>query len=727
VARVIRGTELPPGVQIRRDRWGVAHVRAPDAAGAFFAQGVVDAEDRLWQLDLDRMRAYGRSAELLGPAGLESDRAWRRLDVASVVAAEYAGASERARRMFDAYAAGLNAAVRAGGPSVEHAALGVAPRPFLAQDAMAVFKFRHLDMTGWTRKFWWGRVARHRGLAPLVWLARALNRPSLAILPPGTRPAAPVLDLAPLPGLLEAAEALDGGSNNWALSGARTGTGRPIVAGDPHRAVEVPNVYHPFHVACPEFDVIGLTFPGVPGFAHFGHNARVAWCITHTGAEGQDLYLERLDGPDVVRRTEILAVRGGDAQSLTCLRTPRGPVIAAGSDGMGIAWRATSLEPVPEQWDALVDMLAADSAAALQECMRPWVDPVNNLLAADIDGHIGYLMRGRIPIRHMDALWLPVPGWDDRYAWRGFVPFDALPRVLDPDAGMIVTANNRVVGPDYPHPIALLFAAPHRAERLFELLAARSDWQPDDMPALHTDILSRPARRLTELLADVNPRCEAERDVLAHLCRWDGRMERDGSAPLLYSHLRDCLAADLFQDLFGRLAEDRLDPQRPGALATYQRLRAMVVDLAAEGVAPPDGTPSWTERLAAAVAATAAWAAGRPDEATRTWGEVHVLAAAPAAAAVLPSATLVRLPDTPLPGDGDTVRAAAYGSGSFRVTLASVARYVFDLSDWDRSQWVVPGGVAGSGPHAMDQLGAWEAGRLLPMPYSEAAVAAALP
>ncbi len=698
---------MPGVVEVRRDEHGVAHVRAQEDSGAFFGQGWVHAHDRWTQMEEDRRRAYGQLAEHCGPAMLASDQFWRSLGIRGVVEQEYRGLDASSRAMVDAYTAGVNAALAAGAASGE-AWRGV--------DSLAVFKARHLLMGVIERKLWWSRVARQAGGEALVALVRLLSGASRLIVPPGASASGCPVDLD---GVRTSGAANDDqqGSNSWVLGGSRTASGHPLLAGDPHREVELPNVYYQVHLTGQTLNAIGLSFPGVPGLPHFGHNRRVAWAITHTGADAQDLYVARRT--DVATQTAAVKVAGGPDAPVALGRTAVGPVVAWLSPDTVLVLRATALEPAPAQYRCLWTMLHADSLSALLQSQREWVDPVNNFLGADVDGHVGYVMRGRVPIRPVDNLLGPVPAADPRHDWTGFIPFEEAPRSIDPPSDMVVTANNRVAGPDYPYAIAPVFAAEHRARRIEALLLQREGgWTADALTAVHVDVQSAPAAAFARWAGRLSPEGPTEAAVLAALSGWDGTLDRDSPLPLVYNTWRERVAAAMLAQAVGEeLAREAAGPApHPGAVATLSRLRARAVDLAA--VLPAGAAEAAFHQAVAELVAQ-----GGPDPSRWRWGALHRLAAQHPRASKDSDAGWPTLA-VELPGDGDTVRAASYGPGSFQVTGASVARYVFDLGNWDASGWVVPGGTAERGPGALSQLDAWASGQLIPMWFSEVALAA---
>jgi penicillin G amidase len=699
----LRVAGLDGPVEIIRDSLGVPHCRAVSEHDAFFAQGFVHASDRLWQLDYDRRRGLGRSAEHVGPGGVVGDKLYRRLDLAPGARRDVAALSARARHMLTAYAAGVNArlgtlASRPGfapgavPPEFAGAAL---PVPWEPWHSLLVYRVRHLTMGSAAAKLWRAVVGQALGPAAARTMVTAGSGGQIACVPPGERCDGPLPSWAALD---------DGGSNNWALAGSRTASGLPLLAGDPHRPLETPNVYVQGHLACPEWDVLGLSIPGVPGFPHFGHNDRVAWCITHAMADDQDLYRfeEPPSDPDGGPRTELIEVRGTGSVPVEVRGSDRGPLV---TDEIALAWAATAAPNTG--FDALPAMLRARSVDGLFETMRPWVEPANNLLAADREGSIGYLTRGRIPIRSRSAAaWAPVPADDLSYGWRGFVAFADMPRLQDPEGGFLFSANNRILAADDGPYLSLDMAAPWRATRIVDRLATMSGATIDDMAALHRDVVSLPARRIARLLGDWAP-----------LAGWDGQLTADSTAAAAYSVLRRELALLVLERSgLGSFVEHPWNRLLPGL-----RPESVVWRVAGDHLEAGDesllGGWSWRRALTEAVRRAERAFGGEP------WGELHATRHRhPRGRAELDP------PPVPYGGDMDTVQASSYlPVEGLHTASGSVARYAFDVADWDRSGWVVPLGAAAepAGPHGHDQQEAWRTGRLLPAPYSAQAVQAA--
>jgi penicillin amidase len=531
--------------------------------------------------------------------------------------------------------------------------------------------------------------------------------------------------------MAEAAE-LTNGSNSWALAGTRTASGKPLLAGDPHRFLEVPGVYYQCHLACPDFDAIGLAFVGVPGFPHFGHTARVAWCVTNANGDYQDLYVER---PEAITdtRPDVVDVHGSDPISIDCNLTAHGPVVF-GDPGRGavISMRSTALEEPSTGLAVVLPMLRARDVDELDDAMRAWVDPVNNFSSVDVDGNISYRTVGRIPIRDVGSAWGPVPAEDPRFEWTGIVPYDELPRLRNPDGGLIVTANQRIVDDQYPHRLGLDYARPDRAIRLHARLDDLTGATVADMAAVHRDCVSVAAARWATRLAAVVPGDEWERAAVAQLAAWDHVMAPDSAAAAVYAACRDAACRILAHH--PALAPLR-SPLADEPAGTYQPVELRIWAVATALLDTDDTTllrdgESWDTVLAAAVSDAVGVLRQRlgDDPGAWRWGDLHVAAPRHPLGVVDPDhARRLDPPAVSIGGEWDTVMCAAHPAGhGFGVTSTSVARYAFDAADWDRSAWVVPLGASGDpeDAHFADQQAAWARGDLVPMRYSWDAIAA---
>ncbi|MDQ0749621.1 penicillin amidase [Streptomyces africanus] len=679
--------------EIYRDAWGIPHLRAGSVAGLAHAQGLVTARDRAWQLEVERHRAQGTSASFLGASALPWDRFARR-----------AGLDDTARRCFTdlerrdpetarwvrAYVDGVNEGL-ADGTAPEFARTGLAPGRWEPWTPLGVWLATHILFAGFPAKLWREQVAAHLG-------ADAIGL--FATDGPGTS-----------------------GSNGWLVSGERTVTGRAVIAGDPHRWIEDPGVYQQIRLSCPDFDVVGLAVPGVPGIAHFGHTGTVAWAITNAMADYQDLYRERLRrtgagvealGPDGVwhraaRHTEVVEVAGEEPVEVEVIETDRGPVVVGGPEGLdgdpmdpvgppvAISLRYPPRVTGDLGFGALLPLLRARRVADVDRAFDRWAEPVNVVQAADTEGGVLHRVAGRVPLRAEANRLRLVPAWEPGHEWHGW---QETPRAGLTD-GVAVMANQR--GPAAP--LGVEFAPPHRHDRISALLSGRERWSAADMPGIHTDTHLASAAPLLDhlrVLDALTPEAAALRD---RLLAWNRRMDADNADAALYSAVRGAVVRQLAaHPAFAALATPPAYPEvfQPW-LALVPRVGfALEHLLRAEelyGIDRPSAVRAAVEEVAA-----------RPP--AGVWGDTHRLA---------PWRALE--PETPydepgLSGDHDCVLCTSGVPGlTDRAARGPAARYVWDLARRENSRWVVPLGASGvpGSPHHRDQLPLWLAGDLVPV------------
>lgn len=739
------GTLHVPGlgapVEVLRDPEGVPHIRAASQRDAFLAQGFVHAQDRLFQMDLNLRRGLGRSAEWLGSSAVEMDALCRRLGMEAACRRDHAALGDEARDMLDAYVAGVNAYIDSGAPlPVEYGLLGATPLRWEAWHPIAVMRRLGLLMGSVWFKLWRAAALPHIGAEQAMKLRYEDGGIDLLCIPPGVEAArwtATLAELAPaIAALLDRAapDAAGGGSNNWALSAERSATGRPFLAGDPHRVFEIPNMYAQGHLACDAFDVIGLTVPGVPGFPHFAHNGRVAWCVTHAFVDIHDLFVERFDETatqvrfrdawlPVTRWYESITIRGAASREIEVVETAHGPIVAGDpASGTAIALRSVQFAETDLSFDCLPRMLRAATVPALFDATRGWGLIDHNLVAGDTQGRIGHLVRAMVPRRPRANGWLPVPGWTGEHEWDGWIPFESMPRQIDPADGVIVTANNRVVadgGPDYLctdcHP-------PNRARRIMTLLSRPATDADAQSAAIHGDTLSANALLLRDSLAALSVSGEAAA-LRQRLLDWDGRMAAGSLAASGYMALRLALTRILAERSgLGALGGDPLLAVAPGVVPLNQLWWTLPTLLRTDDATLLGGW-SWSEALQAALVAAVA-----DPLATQPWGDAHrPRFTHPLSAAFPGAAPLLDPPAQAIGGDGDTVFAnGLLPHAGTRATYGALARYAFDVGAWENSRWSVFLGASGhpGSPHYANQHAAWAEARMVPMRYGWEGLAA---
>jgi penicillin amidase len=661
--------------RIYRDAYGVPHIRATDVLDLAHGQGWAAARDRSWQLEYQRRRATGTTAEVLGAPQLPWDTWARQTRIVDTAQRALAGLGEESSAFVTAYVEGVNAGLQAASsdPAPELSRLDLEPAAWEPWTPLAVFHAQHLLFASVPAKLW-----HHRARAVL-----------------GTDEA-----------LLSRDPAYSSGSNAWAVGGARTASGRPLIGGDPHRTFESPGVYAQVRLATDDpqgdIDVFGFTFPGVPGVQHFAHAGEVAWAITNAVADYQDVYEESLD--DVVDgREETIAVRGADPVTVEALATERGPLFEVDRDrGRGLAVRDAPTVLGDLGFEALLPLLRARSIDDVDRALDAWVAPVNNVVIADRSGAVRFRNAGRVPVRASANRRGIVPGHGGDI-WSGWVE---LPRHDVPPDGQVVTANERrgseseLLGSE--------FAPPHRAARIHALLRGRDELTVADFEGILGDSFAITALPMCAMIRDLVPG-PAGKPVRDAILEWDGVMAAGSRGAAAFAAWRSALTTRLCADpAFAALR----DTSVYGPLfAPYLSLEASV----GWGLEPlaNAGTPYGIDvrRLATEALEDAA------DHAD-AWGDTHVFG--PTHAFDLADADLSppAVPTTPVSGDIDTVRATGWVPGlTDEAYRGSVARYVWDLDDRARSGWVVPMGASGDprSAHHLDQLEAWAEARLLPV------------
>lgn len=559
-------------LRIERDGDGIPTIQAANTHDLFFGLGVVHAQDRLWQLETHKRIASGRLAEAFGPAAIEADRFLRALAVRRAAEAQWAQTQGETRAALLAYAEGINAVLSGalGARPPEFLILGLKPEPWTPVDSLAWSIMMAWDLGGnWSTELLRLRLALrmdkdridqllppYPGEAPL----QTVDYPALyRSLKLDTEVAA----IEAMTGRLLAAAPESGiegvGSNNWVLSGERTTTGRPLLANDPHLKLSAPALWYFARLKAPGYDVAGATLPGLPGVV-LGQNAQVAWGFTNTGPDVQDLYLERIKPGDAAQyqtpdgwapfetRQETIRVKGQPEVTMTVRSTRHGPVIsdagiaddlfaAKGRGSYAIAMRWTALDEDTDQIGATLRMNRAASVDEFIEAAKGWVAPMQNMVVADAAGRIAFVAPARVPLRHPDNDLMglaPAPGWDPRYDWAGWLPFELLPQQRDPSNGYVATANQRVVPADHPAFISSSWALPHRQNRIEQLLDAKPRHSLDDLRSMQSDVKSLAAPRGLDWLRRAPSQHPLAAAAQQQLAGFDGTMSADRAAPLIY-------------------------------------------------------------------------------------------------------------------------------------------------------------------------------------------------
>ena len=715
-------------VDVSFDRFGIPSIHAGSAVDAAAALGWLHANDRLFQMELTRRAASGRLAEIFGARALRFDTRVRKLGFGRVTGELAAQVSPESRRWLEAYAAGVNAWLAERGADLppEFRLLRHRPEPWRPEDSLAVI------------------YVMARVLSPVMEPAEDESFAFLrAFGPERTRELIGELDavvfdeavelsratpVSPEP-LGKRAEGAGLGSNNWAVSAAKSATGGALLANDPHLDLELPSVWFEARIVAPDYEAVGMTLPGSPAVI-LGRGPRLAWACTNLYLDDVDVFLERLDagGRNVLRGErwvaveswrETVRVRNGEAIEIEVQRTDRGPLLAAdperGLPERSIAWTGWSPS---DSLAAFVALARAGSVDEVRAAIAPYAFPAQNLVVADAAGSILWTPLGRAPDRFGWDGWLPAPGWRADVGWRGLLPAAANPELRDPAAGQIVTANS-FLPVEKPAWFEGDFDTPFRMDRIRERLAARSDWTPREFLGLQRDVVSLWARRLVAALGDVSEG-DAGRAAAA-LGAWDGAMSERGPAAL-FALVERTLQRAIF--------EDEAERARLARFGTRWRLLRLLEGQMSEAWFDDLATPERESReQIVARALEQAWREGvaRWGEEVARWpyAEIHTLTLEHALGGLpLVGGWFERGP-FPVHGSATTVDALG---GPWRGDAVSVAygpsmRFVTDAADPAATFAIVPGGQAGhpADPHYDDQLGLYFAGGARPVPWGEAA------
>lgn len=715
-------------VEIRRDRFGVPTIRAGTDADAWFALGFCQGQDRAFQIETRLRVVRGTVAALIGPDGVAIDRLSRRIGFARHGAAAVAALSQGDRDLIEAFAAGVRAGTTSGGGGRSHEFLLLRrrPTPFTPADALGFMAVQSFGLAS----NWDVELARLRMLALDGPEAVAALHPAYPDRHPAShapgRAAIAVIDA--LVSDLEGAGHLippGGGSNNWAISGIRTRSGRPILANDPHLAPVLPPHWYLARIETPAWTLTGAAVPATPVFGA-GHNGHAAWGVTAGLIDDTDLFLEEVgdDGRSVRRgghfvpcevHTEHIEVRGGDDETITVLVTDRGPIVGPAFDGPfgAISMAATWLRPDPGL-GAAFHLGTVRSFGDLRRCFRAW--PSVSLNVAYADGHgVGWVLIGEAPVRGRGGGTIPLRADDPETAWRsGRITGDDLPHTWDPDAGFVATANNLPAADRY---LGSDFLDGYRVQRITELLAARSDW---DVPAalrMQMDQQSIPWREMRDPLLSA---LAEDRSPAADLLRsWDGRVgpESPGAAvfELLVSDLARRVAAAKAPRSTAIALGAGFTPLVPYTGLAVRRV-SHLSDLVREQ--PPDWfAAGWDEEIRASVRAaqTALVAAAGPDPARWAWGEVRPLRLRHPLGMRRPLAAVYDLGPIPYGGDANTLNPAPVDPvtplANPDFAIASL-RFAVEVGAWEHARFALPGGQSGNpfSAHYADQLDLWRRG-----------------
>lgn len=719
---------LNQAVSVWRDAVGVPHIEAQNQHDLYLAQGYVVAQDRLFQMDLSRRQASGQLSEVIGDKTIERDEFFRTLGLRRAAEASLAIYSPEAKQVLDWYAQGVNAYIQAAEKGanlpIEFRILGYQPKPWSPIDSLTIGKYMAYDLGG----HWEGQAFRY-------YLVQNFDQEKALDLFPSYPENAPTIVQTLKANKIDVATSFSSvvipneanGSNNWVVSGAKSASGKPMLANDPHLGLATPSIWYEVHLKSPDTDVSGVIFAGIPGII-VGHNRDIAWGVTNVGPDVQDLYIEKRNPqnenefeymgkwePVKVVKEEI-QVKNSQPIPYEVKITRHGPLISEfaydNKADTALALRWTALDPSPE----LEGVLRFDQAKNWEEfkqALTYFHTPAQNFVFASQDGTIAYRANGLIPLRKKGDSIVPVPGWTDDYEWQGFIPWEQLPTVVNPEEGFIATANNKVVDDRYPYHISNVWAQPYREARIRQVLTSKQILSVEDLKNLQFDQKSMQAEEFVPILLK---QLEAQKSVLRPvdlealnlLKQWDFVDRTNLGAPFVFHQWMEQLP----DYLFGKV----IDPKMYKLFEGKGQVVDQLLRHAAQGNPGPwikeKGGLAEVTRISfqATIDGIVTLQGNKPSQ--WNWGGFHKVTFAHPLAAVKPLNLLFNPVTKPMGGSALTV-AAAGNKATGEVDHAAPWRTVVDVADMSKSASIVGPGQSGQvlSPWYADQVQAWTTGQ----------------
>lgn len=759
----IQLTGLDAPVDIFRDSFGIPHIYASTEHDLLMAQGFVHAQDRFWQMEFQRRIGSGRLSEVLGEAALPRDRYIRTVGWHRTAAIEAERLAPEERVLLEAYAAGVNAYLEThpGSKGLEFTILGLTGVEFEPQP------WTPFDTLTWGKVLAWELGGRRTIELTRAHIAARLGTASVPVLMPPydadypliVGSSAPEASLRAIP---EAAftpilpgDGLGIGSNNWVIAGDRTTTGSPLLANDPHLDIQIPSIWYEVGLHCEpvgpdcRLNVVGASFLGAPGVV-LGHNERIAWGFTNLGPDVVDFFVERQnpDNPNqyeyqgewqdmqIVR--EEIVVAGREQPEIVIVRITRhGPIINDVAGGTEVEW-AYGWEPLAFSWTgldpgamfrSLLLLNRAQNWEEFREALRYWDVPGQNAVYGDIEGNIGYQATGRVPIRASGNGSMPVPGWTSEYEWVDTVPYEQLPSVFNPPAGYISTANNAVVGPDYPYFLSMDWNPGYRARRIVELIEADDSISLVDMQTIQRDSTPLYAQDILHWIVALQPEEPRLQAALDLLRSWDGRADRESAGAAMFEALRIELIKATFED---ELGQQLLSRSRAYLIEALSNLLGQPDAAWFDNVRTPEVEDQEATILAALTAAVDYLSETLGDEMNAwRWGDLHTATfenQSLGQSGIAPIEWIFNRGPVETDGTIATVNNTAYDPGNpFAVKTTPSYRQIIDLGDFANSLSIHTTGQSGHPfhEHYDDMIDLWRNGQYHPMLWARAQVEAA--
>ena len=742
---------LASEVTIMRDQYAVPHIYAENEHDLYMAVGYAMAQERLWQMDFLRRITQGRLSEILGNSFVNTDYLLRLL--------RYQAKSEKIIKegnpeiiaALQAFSDGVNQYIenQAKKLPIEFTLLGYKPEPWAP-----VHSLNLIGYMGWDLKSGWSEIIINE-------IRQKVDSALFKELLPDVKGQQPVVfsgdkgngSPGSISSLLMNSRALDGmgadvfdGSNNWAVSGERSVTGRPLLANDMHLGLSVPGIWIQMHEVIPgKLNVTGLVLPGQP-LIICGHNDSIAWGMTNTYVDNLDFYEEKINPADSNQYeyegewkdfsvvVEKIKTKEGDIVEKVLKFSHRGAVISGYKDfpGKTVTMHWVGDEPSNEM-KTIYYLNRADNWNEFKEALRTFRSISQNIVYADLCGNIGLFCAAGIPIRQRDAVIKLLPGWTRTYDWQGFVPFEELPYLFNPADGFVASANNKTTGNDYPYHIGTWYSLPDRYERITEMLGEKKELSVDDFKSIQLDQHSKLAEKympaLLRAIGNEQDLTETQKQAYNALKNWDFTMKADEAAPLLFECIYLQTIRNLFDDEMGERLGEKFINTPPVSRNSTEKIWLQGTSLWSDDINTPGIDESFSDILMKSFREMVDSLDHEfgPDLSQWQWGKLHqiILSHPLAKVAILEKLLDLNRGPYPVGGSFHTVSPYSYSNATpFHVDHGASHRHIFDLSNWDNSVTVIPTGNSGipASPNYCDQTLLYLEGKYHPDPFSREAV-----
>ncbi|UCE21609.1 MAG: penicillin acylase family protein, partial [Candidatus Aminicenantes bacterium] len=678
-------------VRIVIDKWGVPHIFAQTEKDLFFACGFMHAHERMWQMELSRRAGFGRLAEVLGKVALERDKFMRNLGLGEAALQDFEKLSPEMKELIFAYSDGVNSWMdsRKLNWPFEFLVLRYRPQPWTPLDSLMIKEvMAFLLCPDYRSEAVRGRIVEKFGAEKALQILEE-GIPS----PPSEVEAVSFSNRFPFPSFQ--------GSNNWVISGNRSESGKPLLANDPHLDISLPPIWYEIHLSCPGLDAIGVSLPGVP-FVIIGHNESIAWGVTNSAVDVQDLYIEKLNDTGdmyldkgewkpLFTNKEEIRIRGRKRpEEIEILWTERGPIITPivieSQTPLSLSW---TIYEGGRTMEAFYLLNRAQNWQEFSDALALFDVPSQNFVYADREGNIGYYLSGKIPLRSAVSAIYPYPGWKEEGQWNGYLDEDKKPNLFNPEEGIIITANNKIISDDFPHYISFDWDAPFRAERIRELLSQGKKHSIESFKIIQNDVYTKKGERILPVIKEIEEVNENIDEVLSEIKDWDLRMS-SGMEPVLFEVFMNIFHAEVLKDEFGEDFGD-FDP-------SFRRKKAGILRILSDPSSPwfdNTNTPSVENRkdvVKTSLEKAYEWLEkkyGSPEH--WDWMKAHSIRFRHALGNIPLFKFLNRGP-YPVDGHAYTIRASFPGFGT---SSGSSYRQIIDLSDFKNSICVITSGQSG--------------------------------